>query len=61
VEGLPNAAWRRDARYVLYSVGGFTGELRRLAESDGNLYLVDGNRLFASEVEQASKRSRGVQ
>ena len=46
VERLPNEIWKRDAHYALYSVGGFTDELRALAKSDGNVTLVDGNRLF---------------
>jgi AAA+ ATPase superfamily predicted ATPase len=46
VDRLPNPAWQQDARYALYSVGGFTDELRSLAASEGNLHLVDGDRLF---------------
>lgn len=46
VEGLPNAAWKRDARYALYSLGGFTDEMRALAEGEGNVHLVDGDRMF---------------
>lgn len=46
VENLPNAEWREDARYALYALGGFTDELRKVAESEGNVYLVDGARLF---------------
>ena len=46
VDRLPISTWKQNARYVLYSVGGFTDELRSLAESEGNIYLVDGDRLF---------------
>lgn len=46
VDLLPNEAWRQNARYALYSVGGFTDELRKLAKSAGNVYLVDGEMLF---------------
>lgn len=46
VAGLPQADWTKDARYILYSVGGFTDELKALAATEGNLYLVDGDRLF---------------
>ena len=46
VDRLPNAAWKQNARFVLYSVGGFTDELRSIAESEGNVHLVDGNSLF---------------
>jgi len=48
VAGLPQEAWKKDARYILYSVGGFTDELKALAEAEGNVYLVDGDRLFHS-------------
>ena len=46
VEGLPEDRWKRGAQYVLYSVGGFTDGLRSLSDSEGNLHLVDGDRLF---------------
>ena len=46
VDRLPSTAWKRHARYALYSVGGFTDELRSLAQSEGNVYLVDGAMLL---------------
>ncbi len=48
VESLPEASWRRHPVFVLFSVGGFTDELRVLAESEGNVLLVDGERLYAT-------------
>ena len=46
VEALPHEAWRKDAQYALYALGGFTEEMRAMAKSEGNVHLVDGARLF---------------
>jgi uncharacterized protein len=46
VEGLPNEGWRQNPRYVLYSLGGFTDDLRSVARAEGNVYLVDGKQFF---------------
>jgi AAA+ ATPase superfamily predicted ATPase len=47
VDGLPDAAWKQGAEYVLFSVGGFTEELRLIAKAEGRvLHLVDGELLF---------------
>lgn len=46
VERLPEDGWRTRARYVLYSLGGFTPDLRAMAEADRDLWLVDAATLF---------------
>jgi len=49
VARLPEGRHRRDPRYVLFSVGGFTPELAALAAEPGNrLSLVDGSDLLPS-------------
>lgn len=41
VARLPDARWRQKPEYILFSVGGFTPELRTLASNpDNHLYLV---------------------
>lgn len=45
---LPHAQWADGASYALFSVGGFTEELRSLAEADRSLHLVDGKMLYAA-------------
>jgi uncharacterized protein len=44
---LPEKQWAEGASYALFSVGGFTEDLRRLAESDGSLHLVDGSMMYS--------------
>lgn len=46
VAGLANETWKRRAQFILYSVGGFTDEMRVLAHQEEGVYLVDGDRLF---------------
>ncbi len=48
VESLPEASWKQDAKFVMFSLGGFTDELRSIAAVEKDLYLVDGNALFQS-------------
>jgi len=43
---LPDESWKREAEYVLFSLGGFTDELKALARADGRVHLVDGDGLF---------------
>lgn len=50
VESLPHDGWKRNARFILYSVGGFTEGMRKLAAAEGNVHLVEGDRLFEAPV-----------
>lgn len=47
VEALPSPDWKRDARFILYSLGGFTDDLYAFADRDEALTLVDGQGLFS--------------
>jgi AAA+ ATPase superfamily predicted ATPase len=51
VHGLPETRWRSNARYVLFSLGGYTDELRKLAEVSESLHLVEPEWLFSSQCE----------
>jgi len=46
VETLPDNDWKRDAQYVLFSVGGFTEELVALRKASKNIHLINGEMLF---------------
>jgi AAA+ ATPase superfamily predicted ATPase len=47
VEGLSDASWKEGAEFVLFSLGGFTEDLRTIAGANGAaLHLVDGKGLF---------------
>ncbi len=46
VAGLPNEGWKENAQYALYSLAGFSDELRAIASTESGVHLIDGDRLF---------------
>jgi hypothetical protein len=47
VANLPDAKWRDEASYILFSVGGFAPELRQIAGDPAErLFLVSGGDLL---------------
>ena len=46
VEGLPDEGWKQGAEYILFSLGGFSDEMRTIAAAENGVHLVDGKALF---------------
>ena len=46
IAALPNRHWADGAKFVLFSLGGFSEGLMRVAESEANLLLVGPDKLF---------------